>query len=56
MMILYSAPSSYYSMIGRLALKEAKVPFENQRMDIHLHKEQLAPWYVALNPICLCRP
>ncbi len=50
MMILYSAPSSYYSMIGRLALKEAEVPFENQYMDIHLRKEQLAPWYVALNP------
>ena len=50
MMILYSAPSSYYSMIGRLALKEAQVPFENHQMDIHLRKEQLAPWYVALNP------
>ncbi len=50
MMILYSAPPSYYSMIGRLALNTAQVPFENHHMDIHVRKEQLAPWYVALNP------
>ena len=49
-MILYSAPPSYYSMIGRLALNTAQVPFENHYMDIHLRKDQLAPWYVALNP------
>lgn len=49
-MILYSAPPSYYSMIGRLALNTAQVVFENHYMDIHLRKDQLAPWYIALNP------
>jgi glutathione S-transferase len=49
-MILYNAPSSYYSMIARLALLEAKIPFANRRMDIHLAKEQLSAWYTALNP------
>ena len=49
-MILYSAPPSYYSMIGRLALNTAQISFENHHMDIHIRKEQLAPWYVALNP------
>ena len=49
-MILYSAPPSYYSMIGRLALNTAQVSFENHHIDIHVRKEQLAPWYVALNP------
>lgn len=49
-MILYSAPPSYYSMIGRLALNTAQISFETHHMDIHVRKEQLAPWYVALNP------
>src|SRR5690554_5849978 len=49
-MILYNAPSSYYSMIGRYALLEARCPFESRRMDIHLAKEQLSPWYVQINP------
>ena len=49
-MILYSAPPSYYSMIGRLALNAAQISFENHHMDIHVRKEQLAPWYIALNP------
>ena len=49
-MILYSAPPSYYSMIGRLALNAAQITFENHHMDIHVRKEQLAPWYIALNP------
>ena len=49
-MILYNASSSYYSMIGRYALLEAGVTFESRRMDIHLAKEQLTPWYVMLNP------
>ncbi|CAM2802893.1 glutathione S-transferase family protein [Legionella worsleiensis] len=49
-MILYSASSSYYSMIGRYALLEAGLPFEHRRMDIHLAKEQLSPWYMAINP------
>ena len=37
-------------MIARYALFEAGLPFENRRMDIHLAKEQLAPWYMAVNP------
>ena len=49
-MLLYHASSSYYSMIARLALLEAQVRFETRRLDIHLAKEQLAPWYVAINP------
>ena len=49
-MILYSASSSYYSMIGRYALLEAGLPFELRRMDIHLAKEQLSSWYMKINP------
>lgn len=49
-MLLYHASSSYYSMIARLALLEAGVAFDSRRMDIHIAKEQLAPWYVAINP------
>ncbi len=37
-------------MIARYALCEAGLPFENRRMDIHLAKEQLAPWYMSINP------
>lgn len=47
---LYHASSSYYSMIARLALLEAGVAFDARRLDIHIAKEQLQPWYVALNP------
>lgn len=50
MLTLYHASSSYYSMVARLALLEADVAFEGRRMDIHIAKEQLAPWYVAINP------
>jgi glutathione S-transferase len=49
-MILYNASSSYYSMIARYALLAAGVPFESKRMDIHLAKEQLSSWYMAINP------
>lgn len=49
-MILYNASSSYYSMIARYALLEAGIPFDNRRMDIHLAKEQLTPWYMKINP------
>ncbi len=49
-MILYHASSSYYSMIARLALHSAKVPFTSRRMDIHLAKEQLSDWYLKINP------
>jgi glutathione S-transferase len=37
-------------MIARYALLEAAIPYENRRMDIHLAKEQLAPWYIKINP------
>lgn len=49
-MILYSSPSSYYSMIARLALLECCTTFNIRRMDIHIAKEQLSPWYLAINP------
>ena len=49
-MILYNASSSYYSMIARLALIEANVPFVSRRMDIHIAKEQLSSWYMQINP------
>ena len=49
-MILYNASSSYYSMIGRYSLLEAGISFESRRMDIHLAKEQLSSWYLAINP------
>lgn len=49
-MLLYSSPSSYYSMIARLALYEGNIPFDIHYMDIHITKEQLKPWYMALNP------
>jgi hypothetical protein len=38
-------------MIGRLALLEARTPFESKRMDIHIAKEQLSRWYQAINPM-----
>ena len=49
-MELYSAPPSYYSMIARLALNESHTPFNIRRMDIHIAKDQLSPWYRAINP------
>jgi tetrachloro-p-hydroquinone reductive dehalogenase len=47
---LYHAPSSYYSMIARLALVEAGEPFVAVKLDIHRKKEQLEPAYVRKNP------
>ena len=49
-MILYHAPPSYYSMVARLALLEAGVAFDSRAMDLHIAKEQLAPWYQSINP------
>lgn len=49
-MILYSAPPSYYSMIARLALDESSIHFDTHYMDIHIAKDQLSPWYAAINP------
>lgn len=47
---LYHAPSSYYSMIARLALKEAGIIYTPVFMDIHIHASQQQPDYVRLNP------
>jgi glutathione S-transferase len=47
---LHNAPSSYYSMIARLALVEARVPFTSVKIDIHRRKAQLSPAYARLNP------
>ena len=49
-MILYNAPSSYYSMIARFALLEANISFDSRAMDIHIAKEQLSTWYMNINP------
>lgn len=49
-MKLYSSPPSYYSSIARLALNESHIDFDTRYMDIHIAKEQLAPWYIAVNP------
>ena len=50
MLTLYSNPSSYYSMIARLALIESGVVFLIKPMDIHFAKDQLRDWYILLNP------
>jgi glutathione S-transferase len=47
---LYHTPSSYYSMIARLALAEGGVAYEPVFMDIHARMSQLRPDYVRLNP------
>jgi tetrachloro-p-hydroquinone reductive dehalogenase len=49
-MRLYQAASSFYSMIARLALVEAQVPFERVVVDIHRRRAQHHPDYVRLNP------
>ncbi|MEP9352217.1 glutathione S-transferase [Xanthobacter sp. KR7-65] len=47
---LYHAPSSYYSMIARLALAEGGVAYEPVLMDILRRRGQQRPDYVRLNP------
>ena len=47
---LYHAPSSYYSMIARLALKEGGIAYEPVFVDIHVHISQQLPDYARLNP------
>ncbi len=47
---LYHAPSSYYSMIARLALAEGGIPWEPVFVDIHARMIQQRPDYVRLNP------
>lgn len=47
---LYQAPSSYYSMIARLALHEGQIAYTPVFMDIHARMSQQLPDYVRLNP------
>jgi ganglioside-induced differentiation-associated protein 1 len=47
---LYHAPSSYYSMIARLALAEGGVAYKPVFVDIHVRRGQQQPDYVRLNP------
>lgn len=47
---LYHKPSSYYSMIARLALSEANIAHEEVFVDIHLRGRQQSPAYVPPNP------
>jgi glutathione S-transferase len=47
---LYHAPSSYFSMIARLALVEAGIEHEQVFMDILFRGSQQAPAYARLNP------
>jgi glutathione S-transferase len=37
-------------MIARLALNESNIHFDTKYMDIHIAKDQIAPWYIAVNP------
>ena len=46
---LYHNPSSYYSMIARLALEEGGIAYEPQFVDIHMRMSQQQPDYVPLN-------
>src|SRR5262245_34850637 len=45
---LYHTPSSYYSMIARLALAEGGVAHERVFVDIHVRMSQQEPDYVRL--------
>jgi len=47
---LYQTPSSYYSMIARLALAEGGIAHERVFVDIHYRMSQQQPDYVRLNP------
>lgn len=47
---LYHTPSSYYSMIARLALAEGGIAHERVFVDIHFRLSQQQPDYVRLNP------
>jgi hypothetical protein len=47
---LLNAASSFYSMVARLALVEADIPFHNHMLDIHFAKQQLSDGYRELNP------
>src|SRR3954470_24623272 len=47
---LFHAPSSYYSMIARLALAEGGIDYEPVFVDIHVRMTQQSPDYARLNP------
>ena len=47
---LYQTPSSYYSMIARLALAEGGIAHERVFVDIHFRLSQQQPNYVRVNP------
>jgi tetrachloro-p-hydroquinone reductive dehalogenase len=47
---LYHAPSSYYSMIARLALAEGGIACQLVRVEIHVRMTQQRPFYIRLNP------
>jgi tetrachloro-p-hydroquinone reductive dehalogenase len=47
---LYHTPSSYYSMIARLALIEGGIAYDPVFLDIHFRMSQQRPDYVRLNP------
>ncbi len=47
---LYQTPSSYYSMIARLALAEGGIAYERVFIDIHFRLGQQQPDYVRINP------
>jgi glutathione S-transferase len=47
---LYQTPSSYYSMIARLALAEGGIAHERVFVDIHFRLSQQQPDYVRINP------
>ncbi len=47
---LFHAASSHYSMVARLALTEAQLPWTSRLLDIHLAKQQLSEAYRLLNP------
>ena len=47
---LYQTPSSYYSMIARLALVEGGIAYERVFVDIHYRLSQQQPDYVRINP------
>lgn len=50
MLELFHAAPSYYSMVARLALAEAQIPYTSRLLDIHLAKQQFNPIYRTLNP------
>jgi glutathione S-transferase len=47
---LYHTPSSYYSMIARLALAESGIAYDRVFIDIHFRLSQQQPEYVRINP------